>query len=447
MVIVLTFLTFFISSSLKANEDISAITFTQKVEDDTRFWDIKELKLKEEGIFNKEIFENSKKAFDTDIGILAKEMNLDFEVVKKSVLFQKAFKKYFKNIKEKYPNKISSFYLERIPKQKGHIQFIGEVPKEVLLPVEKNNQGDKIIITGDGEFTVKESLNRVKEVAKSISKTLQHGSSEVYFSHSDKKIKVNIQQPYGYEKLSHYRGKKLSEDSLLELVQNEFEKNNLKTIRKGHIDFNIYEDSEPIYTPDASRGGSRLLADNREWCTNGWSVIVPGFGLAALTAGHCMDNIGRDVDEIQDHKNGIEYPMNAGNFIFNLDGDIGFNTTPTTQEKYEFHARANEIRYTSGREAIADMVGESVCVYGRTSNSRSCNHEVLNTGVVITYSNGTQVGNLVRVTNNSNTTGGDSGGGWSWGNQAWGVHSGSSSTRAYFTPIERAEEVFDLELF
>jgi len=139
------------------------------------------------------------------------------------------------------------------------------------------------------------------------------------------------------------------------------------------------------------------------------------------------------------------------NFTFNADGDIGFNTTPTTREKYEFHASENEIRYTWGREAEADMeVGEPVCFYGRSSNIRSCNHNIMSTNVVLlNYGGVPEVGNLVRVSNTTSNhpIGGDSGGGWSWNNTAWGVTSGASQTTSVFTSIEQAEVVFDLELF
>ena len=110
------------SSSLIANENQSFITFTQKIEDDSVFWKTKEAVLKNAGVFNKKIFENSKKAFDTDTSILANEMDLDFNIVKESILFQKAFKKYLNKLRNKYPNKISSFYFERVPEQKAYLK-------------------------------------------------------------------------------------------------------------------------------------------------------------------------------------------------------------------------------------------------------------------------------------------------------------------------------------
>lgn len=411
---------------------------------------------KNEGIFNKKIFENSKKAFDTDAGILANEMGLDFNVVKESLLFQKAFKTYLHKIRKKYPDKISSFYFERVPEQKAHLQFVGEIPTDVLIPIEKNNQGDKIIITDGGKFSIQENQDRAREVANRISKILKQGTLEVYFSNSKQKIIVDIQQPYGFKGILNGT-KILSENNLFELIKNE-----LKTINKEQIHFNISENLEQTYTLDASRGGSWLFKNDGpnsyiSACTSGWSVIVPGFGLAVLTAGHCMDGVNGSLSQIRDHKTNIDYSLVPGNFVFGLKGDVGFMTTPNTREKYEFHARENEIRYVWDRKLISDMTertptleGEAVCFYGRASNYRTCNHFVLNTKATKAGGNPTKlIGSLVMVTNDGkHITGGDSGGGWSFGNLAFGVHHGRIiGTRAFFTPVEQAEKIFGLEIF
>ena len=90
------------------------------------------------------------------------------------------------------------------------------------------------------------------------------------------------------------------------------------------------------------------------------------------------------------------------------------------------------------------MLGGSVCVYGRGSNSRNCNHTVEAVAVCI-QSGGVWVCNLAR-TDNHTTTGGDSGGGWSLGNQAWGVHKGGAGGKSYFTPVTGAQTALNVTI-
>lgn len=54
---------------------------------------------------------------------------------------------------------------------------------------------------------------------------------------------------------------------------------------------------------------------------------------------------------------------------------------------------------------------------------------------------------MVKITNDTSTFG-DSGGGWSWGETAWGVHSGGSDPGVggvgYFTALQRIESYFGI---
>jgi hypothetical protein len=77
--------------------------------------------------------------------------------------------------------------------------------------------------------------------------------------------------------------------------------------------------------------------------------------------------------------------------------------------------------------------GESVCVYGRSTNERDCSALVLRPGVTCTF-DGITTRRLVQMTEHV-TTGGDSGGGWSHGNRAYGSHVGRCSGDSVFTPV------------
>jgi hypothetical protein len=91
------------------------------------------------------------------------------------------------------------------------------------------------------------------------------------------------------------------------------------------------------------------------------------------------------------------------------------------------------------------MVGNNVCVYGRSSNIRKCNHKVEAINLTVTFSDGTVNKHLAR-TNNATTIGGDSGTGWSWSRTAWGVHTGSGGGKSYFTPAQVAESYTNVKI-
>ncbi|AOE49420.1 chymotrypsin family serine protease [Kangiella sediminilitoris] len=126
-------------------------------------------------------------------------------------------------------------------------------------------------------------------------------------------------------------------------------------------------------------------------------------------------------------------------------GDAEYHTTSHI-EPAEFYATSASIRdVNSIKSTIFMFPGSSVCEYGRSSNTRTCNHDVIATGVTATFTDGVTVKNLVRVTGD-NSIGGDSGGGWSWNNKAWGVHSGSNGTTSLFTPVQRVQKELNVTI-
>lgn len=103
-------------------------------------------------------------------------------------------------------------------------------------------------------------------------------------------------------------------------------------------------------------------------------------------------------------------------------GDIEWHTTNVT-ESAQFYASASEIRPVDNVEARASIsVGESVCQYGRKSNSRDCSLTVFDASIACTLSD---VFNdrLVQMDAITSVVG-DGGGGWSLFNTAYGSQKG-----------------------
>ena len=120
-------------------------------------------------------------------------------------------------------------------------------------------------------------------------------------------------------------------------------------------------------------------------------------------------------------------------------GDVEYYTTDHA-ELAEFYSDATTIKDVTSIKTTSTMVGGTVCVYGRSSNVRTCNHRVEAVNVN-TYDPDCPctVGNLAR-TGSASTINGDSGGGWSKNYASWGVHKGvDAAGKGYFTPVEEAE--------
>ena len=370
-----------------------------------------------------------------DISLLAESKNFPIETVEKTILFQQAFQKYVGKIRKKYPNQISSVYMEKLPATRGHIQFIDKVPEEILLDVEKKNQQDKIVLTGKGKISLTDNHQRSKLICKILSDKLKNKNIGTYFDNIDKVIKIEIQ-------ISD-KAEEPTKENLIAMIQKEMYAGNLikkdSIINENDIEFIITKGSKPMHINYSSRGGSRLY--HNTWsnaCTSGWTVAKRGVGTGILTAGHCL--ILNNMTHIQDHVNGTKYSTLENISHFGSGGDVGFLTTPTTSEGYSFHADDDEIRYVLDRKPTNQMVtGGYVCFYGRSSNERECGMIV----ETINYTTGDGAGSMARVDDSWGIPG-DSGGGWSFGSIAWGVMKGSSNGKDVFTPIEVAENTLNL---
>lgn len=193
------------------------------------------------------------------------------------------------------------------------------------------------------------------------------------------------------------------------------------------------EDEFPILQLE-SRGGAWLRDDGVRECTSGWTVEGPD-GDGIITAGHCSG--------LNEYKppGGTAFQITWRDQVLGHDGDVEYHTTNRV-EVPRFYASAGVVRDVTSIRATNTMVGRNVCVYGRSSNTRTCDHQitVINETVGIQLPNGSVKvrGGLVEATNTS-TEPGDSGGGWSWSTQAFGTHVGQGGGYSYFFPVEAAE--------
>lgn len=150
-------------------------------------------------------------------------------------------------------------------------------------------------------------------------------------------------------------------------------------------------------------------------------------GDGIITAAHCTG-----LNQFEEP--GVApYAMTFRKSVYGPSGDVEYHTT-SHNELDDFYADSINIRDVVDIRTTNTMVGSSVCVYGRASNVRTCNHIVEAVGVV---SSG--IGNQVRVSG-ATTIGGDSGAGWSIYNTAFGTHRGiDGSDNAYFIPVQAAQ--------
>lgn len=186
-----------------------------------------------------------------------------------------------------------------------------------------------------------------------------------------------------------------------------------------------------------TRGGAWMTDDGVRECTAGWSVKRISDGVEGIaTAAHCFG------------LNGYEEPgvgVYSAPFVTEHIGDFGEMEWHTTShiELAEFHATSSQIRDVLSVEAAnAISVGESVCVYGRSSNSRACDLTVEATNVSVTYSyagSTVTAKRMVRM-NGDRTIAGDSGGGWSWGTRSYGIHFGDAAGKNVWSVADYLDE-------
>ena len=182
-------------------------------------------------------------------------------------------------------------------------------------------------------------------------------------------------------------------------------------------------------------GGMWVRDDGFNECTSGWSV-TDGAVTGVTTAGHCNGI------------NQIDHPGHAVHNLTHVDehrgvfGDVEWKTSAQA-EPDDFYATATSIRDVASVEPRANItVGEAICVYGRSSNSRDCSHRVLRTSISCTVS-GVFNDRLVGMDAWNTTIGGDSGGGWSFNFTAYGSTKGVCTINGALRNVFSVADLYD----
>lgn len=363
------------------------------------------------GVVKKDTFA----ALEADIALLAQGKGLKKEDVAKTLEFQESFLEYVQNLEARYPDQLSRIWLDPAPGNRAFIQFTEGIPFETPP---KN-----VHLIGHGIISRQEHAYRA-ELAADAMKAEGYRNFLTFFDARSGKIRIEMAVEEASPEPDHQKVFDLVQDRVW---RDQTLSGKALVATPADIDLRVVRKSGPIYTMEFSRGGLWLRDGGVNECTSGWSVSGPN-GNGIITAAHCT---GLDTIGISNH-NLTFRDQERGN------GDVEYHTTDGV-ELAEFWAASNDLRdVKSTKQTIWMLPGNSVCVYGRSSNVRDCTHTIEATGVTATFTDGVTVSKLVRASGDS-TIGGDSGGGWSWSTKAWGVHAGSNGVDSYFTPIRRAE--------
>ena len=384
--------------------------------------------------------ETSAKA--ADINILANEANLSVESVEQAITFQEAFAEYADNLLTHFPEQISSVWVEPVPSTKGHIKFVEEIPSEVTL-AKIETQGlnpNNVALTGNGMISMEDHIRRA-ELASEALANLGYQNTVTSFDPISNEIHTEVQLPEGTPPPNTLE---IANAMQIRIQANQSESGTIQlqgraaTVNMLDLNLTVLRGSGPIVTPAHSRGGNWLRDDGVRECTSGWAVNGPN-GDGIITAGHCT-GLNEFVQP------GVTpYSMIWRTQVYGTGGDVEYHTTSHI-EPDDFYANSTSIRDVTGTRSTNTMVGNSVCVYGRSSNVRTCNHTVQAVG--LTINDGTRtITQMARSNNATSIILGDSGGGWSWNNTAWGVtHGFDASNRGYFTPARQAEAVLNVTI-
>ena len=343
-----------------------------------------------------------------DNAILAAETGLPLAQIDSAIAFQEAFAEYAEGLMSQYPGQISAVWMDSPPgtlgpSTRGHIRFTGEVP-------EGATDMENVVLTGDGLISMADHRRRA-EMAAQVLSDLGYTEFATFFSPSENTINLELLLPDGEPEPSEVA----LAAALQQHVQDTQEfQGRASQVVETDVALTALRGSGPFITNVHSRGGNWLLDDGARFCTSGWSVSGPN-GDGIITAAHC-----RGLNQFE--QPGITpYSMSWRDQEWGSGGDVEYHTTSHV-ELAEFYARATSIRDVTSIKTTDTMVGGTVCVYGRASNSRTCSITVQAVNISVPDPDcNCNVGSLAR-TDTTPSIRGDSGGGWSYNYAALGVN-------------------------
>lgn len=376
-------------------------------------------------------------ARESDIAQRARDTGQTVEQVRQIRLFEDAFVAYASALFSQYEDQITSVWVQQEPTTKGYVRFVQEVPPDAIaaLATFEMLDADNVILLDDGTMSLEDHYRRVPLAADAMV-DLGYQNVIVSFDHIEDNLDITLLLPKDTPPPNV--------DELVPAVQQQLDNKQRVEVQDSlqgaaaivdtdDLDLVILRGSGPILKLDSvyARGGERVSGAGN--CTSGWSVSgSQGDGI--ITAGHCT------LDEFW-FPGGTTFALKHVYSVRDSRGDAGYYRTEQIPSEAEFYD-GFQVRDVTNIMPTSAMGNIKVCVYGRSSNDRRCNYEVVSTYASMRQTGGIIVNNLARLTNPDRVLGGgDSGGPVYLDTVAWGMHIGRSPTDefAFFMPVERAQ--------
>ncbi|MBW8485544.1 S1 family peptidase [Actinomadura parmotrematis] len=204
-----------------------------------------------------------------------------------------------------------------------------------------------------------------------------------------------------------------------------------RTLAAGAVGVRVELVDEIGATPETSMNGGGFL-NGTILCTAGFTVRK-GKVRGIATAHHCsVKNSSFDFFN-HNHKGHFTTVWLRGRHGGRY-GDMSWYTSGSYKAVPYFYYAPNKRRQV--KRYLFPSVGQKICNYGRTTSAK-CD-TVYKNGRCVKYAGLPKYCNLTATTHDR-TRPGDSGGPWYWGNDAYGLHSGSMTiskhNRSLFTPV------------
>lgn len=367
----------------------------------------------------------------------AEHLGLPIEEVNTFMDFQEAFSNYADQLYDLYPDRISFIRMEEIPARFGIIQFVGDAPQEAFQKMNLIEQlGGQVVLLEDGEFSYEQHVER-SELSASVLNDLGYTNHVTFFDPIIEKIKLEINLDGSLKKAPSLDQVADQLQAKLNTISSKFGRN-LGTVSAEDfelelVDYVAEDDGEYI-------GGLRISNASGGFCTAGFTIIKPGGTKGIVTAGHCGT-----VTRIESWSGNLSLQLKNDYYNNTNKRDIEWHTVNGhTAWKY-FQSSSCCMTPNNGYQTTSGMTGQSICRYGKASNSQSCGHTVTKTGVSVTTSGITV--NKVALTNTTTSTSGDSGGPWFKGGEAFGINKGRYGTQGMFTQIEAALSIIGADIY
>jgi hypothetical protein len=410
-------------------------------------------------------YEADREAVETDMRLASEQSGIPLDTVKSSIAFQDAFYEYAEKVRARYPDQISDVWVQPVPATVGGIRFIGNAPLALSSAVKERGQGNQILLVGSGKILEQNHADYTRSVCEAVSE-MDITNFICEYNVPAGRIDIEIHTPD--------KATVPNQSDILQSIQQR--PNSSQLMKKGlilspddiHIEIKISNGSVfvPTSRPSGHRGGMKGFKNTEPGsfeflCTTGWSVSDRfSSDTGIVTAGHCefprggLDAYGSDNPDLYMKRKKVWYGFRTQDAAYYTN----LSYSPVTPFFYSDEFDIRPVRHVKN---LDKMIGSTVCRYGRATNFRSCAHGVTSTtaymklGDVWPY----LLGPLVRITDDTSSCG-DSGGGWSWGTQAWGVHTGRSNPpgfdvcsvpgqpgiSGYFTSLEAIEDHFGVKV-